>query len=31
MGATRVTEVKFGKELGAGDDFYLRGPMVKNK
>ena len=31
MGETRVTEVKFGKELGAGDDFYLRGPMVKNK
>ena len=31
MGETKVTEVKFGKELGEGDDFYLRGPMTKNK
>ena len=31
MGETKVTEVKFGKELGSGDDFYLRGPMAKNK
>jgi len=31
MGETKVTEVKFGKELGSGDDFYLRGPMAKNQ
>ena len=31
MGETKVTEVKFGKELGNGDDFYLRGPMTKNQ
>lgn len=31
MGETKVTEVKFGKELGEGDDFYLRGPMTKNQ